>query len=206
MIKAKHHLLVYSFFRWYAHVKMKSHFNSVKIEENIDVSNNAVLLIANHISWWDGFWCLFLSTTIFKKKFYFMMLEKELRKRWLFSYSGGFSVPHGGRSMLESINYTADILLDKKNLVLMFPQGKMHSMYNDQVKFQKGIEKIIEKTTVKPKLVFMVSMTEYFEHQKPDIYFHMKEFDNTDYSVAEIEKAYNSFYKTCITKHKNLYL
>ncbi len=206
MIRAKHQPLVYGFFRWYARMKMKQHFNSVKIEGNVDVNNKAVLLIANHISWWDGFWCLYLSTGVFKKKYYFMMLEKELRKRWLFSYSGGFSVDHGSRSILESINYTAEILRNNQNMVLMFPQGKMHSLYNDEVKFQKGIEKIIEKTDVKPKLVFMVSMTEYFEHLKPDIYFHMKEYDNTDYSVAEIEKAYNSFYKSCIIKHKNLYL
>ena len=74
-----------------------------------------------------------------------MMLESELRKRWIFSYSGGFSVAHGSRSSIESLNYSADLLQNNSNLVLMFPQAKMHSIYNDNLKFERGIEYIAKR-------------------------------------------------------------
>lgn len=88
MIKARHQLFVYSFFKMYTLAKMKTNFNSVKVNGVIDVTDHSVLLIANHIGWWDGFWALYLSMKVFRKKYHFMMLEKELRKRWLFSFSG----------------------------------------------------------------------------------------------------------------------
>ena len=52
MIKARHQLFVYSFFKMYTLAKMKTNFNSVKVNGVIDVTDHSVLLIANHISWW----------------------------------------------------------------------------------------------------------------------------------------------------------
>ena len=193
MIYAKHHPLVYSFFKLYTRLKMKSSFNSVKVVGDVDTTNNSVLLIANHISWWDGFWALHLSLNIFKKKYHFMMLEPELKKRWLFSYSGGFSIAHGAKSMIESLNYTADLLQDKNNLVLMFPQGKLHSMYHDDFKFQKGVERILQKTP-ETKVVFLATLIDYFEHPKPDVYFYMQEFKSENRSSFEIENEYRTFF------------
>lgn len=203
MIYAKHHPLVYSFFKLYTRLKMKSSFNSVKVVGDIDATNNSVLLIANHISWWDGFWALHLSLHVFKKKYHFMMLEPELKKRWLFSYSGGFSIAHGAKSMIESLNYTADLLKDKNNLVLMFPQGKLHSMYHDDFQFQKGVERILQKTP-ETKVVFLATLIDYFEHPKPDVYFYMQEFKSENQSSVEIEKTYRAFFKASAERQKQI--
>ena len=205
MIIARQNPLVVTFFKMYTYLKMKQNFNSVSVSGNVDVSKNAVLLIANHISWWDGFWALFLSTKIFRKKYHFMMLESELRKRWLFSYSGGFSIAHGSRSSIESLNYSADLLQNSDNLVLMFPQGKMHSLYNDNLKFEKGIEYILKKCESKPTIVFLATLVDYFEHPKPDLFFYTEEYKSENNDVKSIEKAYNDFIKSKVELHKKMY-
>lgn len=206
MIKANHNPLVVGFFRLYTRIKMRKDFNKIIINSNINTNNKAVLLIANHISWWDGFWTLFLSDSVFHKKFHFMMLEAELKKRWLFSYSGGFSIARNSRSIVESLNYCADLLKNKNNLVLMFPQGKMHSIYNDKLQFNKGIEKIISSSNNEHCIVFLATMIEYFDHPKPDVYFYLEEFKGKDYSVTEIETEYNDFIQNKVALHKQLYL
>lgn len=203
MIQAKHHPMVYLFFKLYTRFKMKHNFNSVKIVGNVETENNAVLLIANHISWWDGFWSLYLSQHVFKKKYHFMMLEPELRKRWIFSYSGGFSIAHGAKSIIESLSYASSLLTDKNNLVLMFPQGKLHSMYHDEFKFQQGVERIISKSP-KAKIVFLGTLVDYFEHPKPDLYFYLKEYNAVGDSFQKIEKSYREFFKQCVDTQKNI--
>lgn len=201
MIKAHHNSIIYSFFKIYTALKIKKNFNAVRIIGNIDVSDHSVLLIANHVSWWDGFWVLHLCMNKLNKKFHFMMLEKELRKRWIFSYSGGFSIAKGAKSMIESLNYSIDLLKDTNNLVLMFPQGKLQSLYQDEFKFQKGVERIIEKSRG-TKVVFMASLIDYFEHPLPDLYLYLQEYNSENSTIAEIEKSYRNFFKSCVENQK----
>lgn len=205
MIRAKHNPFVVGFFRLFTYLKMKQNFHSIKMEGNVNVHNSSVLLIANHTGWWDGFWALFLSTNFFRKKYHFMMLEPELRKRWLFNYSGGFSVAHGSRSSIESLNYSAELLQDSSNLVLMFPQAKMHSIYNDNLKFERGVEYILKKCDTKPTIVFLATLVDYFEHSKPDVYFYIGEYGGKNEDVKSIESAYNSFIQSKIELHKQMY-
>ncbi len=172
---------------------------------DVDVRNNSVLLIANHTGWWDGFWALYVSYSIYRKKYHFMMLEPELRKRWLFNYSGGFSVAHGSRSSIESLNYTAELLKDSGNLALMFPQAKMHSIYNDNLKFERGVEYILKRCEVKPKIVFLATLVDYFEHPKPDVYFYLGEYEGENLDAKSIEIGYNNFIQSKFKLHKNMY-
>ena len=78
MIKARHQLFVYSFFKIYTLAKMRTNFNSVKLNGTVDVADHSVLLIANHIGWWDGFWALYLSMRIFQKKYHFMIIILDI--------------------------------------------------------------------------------------------------------------------------------
>jgi len=205
MIRAKHNPFVVGFFRLFTFLKMKQSFHSIKMDAKVDVQNKSVLLIANHTGWWDGFWALFLSTNVFQKKYHFMMLEPELRKRMLFNYSGGFSVAHGSRSSIESLNYSADLLRDTGNLVLMFPQAKMHSIYNDNLKFERGVEYILKKCETKPSIVFLAALVDYFEHPKPDVYFYISEYEGQNQDVKSIEMAYNQFIQGKVELHKQMY-
>ncbi|MEA4935110.1 MAG: lysophospholipid acyltransferase family protein [Paludibacter sp.] len=204
MIKAKHHPLVYAFFKYFAKNAIKKHFHQVIIEGEADVNNHSVMLLSNHISWWDGFWALYLNIQRFNKKFHFMMDETELKKRWLFSYSGGFSISGNSRSMFESIQYASDLLKNKKNMVLIYPQGKLHSSHNREIHFKKGIERIQLTEENPAKVVFLVQLTDYFQFRKPTLYLYLREVEKEIHTDKNYEEQYNAFYNACIEQHSKI--
>lgn len=173
------------------------HFSSVKIISDVDVKENrSILFLSNHSSWWDGFWHLHLNSRVFKKRFHFMMLEEQLRKHWYFNYTGGFSVKKSARSVIETIDYSAALLSHPNNLVLLFPQGKVESVHKHAITFNKGVEKIVEKTSRENvQIVFLVNMIDYFINRKPMVYHYMTEFTGASTNYREIEQSYNAFLK-----------
>ena len=77
--KASHHRVIYPFLQLYSLWKIKINFHRVFVSGDFEEKGLPVLLISNHISWWDGFWVVYLNIKLFHRKFYFMMLEEELR-------------------------------------------------------------------------------------------------------------------------------
>lgn len=131
-----------------------------------------------------------------------MMDEKELAKRWLFSYAGGFSVAPHNKSIFESIRYASELLLDTNNLVLIYPQGKLYSSYCSDIRFLKGISRI--NTTDKTKIVYLVQFTDYFQHEKPTVYFYLKEAEKELFSMHNFEEQYQIFYHACLDKQSKI--
>jgi 1-acyl-sn-glycerol-3-phosphate acyltransferase len=156
-----------------------------------------IMLICNHTSWWDGIWALHLNQQLFGRKFHFMMLEEQLKKNWFFRYTGGFSVQKSNRSVVESLIYSAELLENKNNMVLMFPQGKIQSMHRTAFNFEKGIERILKQTKNDVELVFEVNLVDYFSQVKPSVYLNATSYKG-EYSLNEIQEAYNVFYLQCI--------
>lgn len=204
MIRAKHHPLVFGFFKIFARLKMKSHFERMHIVGQFPQDDASVLLIANHTGWWDGFWALILSTQYFKRKYYFMMLEKELAKRWLFAHSGGFSIAHKAKSMVESLNYAADLLKQKNNLILMFPQAKMHSLYRSSFSFGSGVARITKQMPSTTHIYFLASLIDYFDHPKPTLYLYVEAYKGLEQDAKALELAYNEFIEKRIEQHKKM--
>jgi 1-acyl-sn-glycerol-3-phosphate acyltransferase len=201
ILKAKHHFIIYPFFIYYALWIVRRHFNPVKIIGHFEEKGLPVLLISNHMSWWDGFWAMYLRCKVFKRRYHFMMLEEQLRKYWFFNYTGGFSVRKGAKSVVETINYTAGLLSDSRNMVLVFPQGEIQSMHRQQFEFEKGIEKILQKAKGKVQVVFLANLVDYFSSPRPGIYFYLSEFSGDSSTIEHIEKSYNGFYRQSIEQH-----
>lgn len=132
------------------------------------------------------------------------MDETELRKRWLFSYSGGFSISGSSRSMFESIQYASDLLKDKENIVLIYPQGKLYSSHTRDIHFKKGIERIQVTEEHPVKVLFLVQLTDYFEFKKPTLYLYLKEVGEDIFTDKNYEEQYNAFYNACIQQHSNI--
>lgn len=202
MIKTKHHTVIYSLFKWLGYFMMKRNFCSIHFEGEFNDNGHSVLVVANHISWWDGFWVEFLNHQQIHRKFYFMMLEEQLKKHWYFQYTGGYSVKKNSREILESIDYTL-ILLDKdKNMVLMFPQGKIHSAHNNFVKFESGIQRIIEKCKDETQVLFVANVTDYFSDAKPHLFIYTKTCTAEFLKNKNIEDEYNIFFTEVLNQHK----
>ncbi len=203
-LKAKHNFFLYNFFKGYARFKIRRNFDAVHITGNFRGTGKPVLLLANHISWWDGFWAMYLNMSVLRKRFYFMMLEKELRKYWFFNYTGGFSVKKKSRSILESLSYAGELLKDNDNLVLVFPHGRLQSMHQQNFRFEKGIERIIKNSAGKVHILFMATLVDYFSKPKPAVYIYINDFEDSDFTAENIQDGYNEFYGECVERQKQL--
>ena len=90
--------------------------------------DQSVLAYANHTNWWDLLMVFRLSRVLRRKQFYGMMEEKQLRPYRFFTWIGAFSVDLSspGRAA-AGLRYAIRLLKDPRNLVWMFPQGRLHS-------------------------------------------------------------------------------
>jgi 1-acyl-sn-glycerol-3-phosphate acyltransferase len=201
IIKARHHPIVHSFFKLYVPYIIRRNFHEVNISGDYQEKNKPILIIANHISWWDGFWTVYLILYLFHRKFHFMMQEDQLRKIRFFSLTGGFSIKKGSRSILESIKYTIELLSDNRNLVLLFPQGKINSLYSQSFHFEKGLERIIKEVNGKVQIFFQANLIDYFSHKKPSLFIYLKECEKLNIDIVSVQEEYSAFYAACVEEN-----
>ena len=161
-----------------------------------------ILLIANHVSWWDGFWAVYVNDLLFGRKFHFMMLEEQLRKYWFFNYAGGFSVSKKSKSVMETLRYTADLLGDNRNLVLIFPQGAIQSMHVQRFEFEKGIERILRLIPNDIQIIFLVNLIDYGSDPKACLFMYLETYAPTGYDSAALQHAYTVFYRRCVEQQQ----
>ncbi len=180
---------------------MKQMFYSIEFTGEIQDRKKPVLLIGNHISWWDGIWALYFNQQHLQRIFYFMMQDDQLRKNWFFQYTGGFSIQKKSKSILETINYSAELLSNSKNMVLIFPSGKIQSMYNSEFIFEKGVEKILQKVKNEVQIIFIVNLVDYFTKATPSLFSFFQEYSGAN-SIMDLQERYNRFYMECISFQK----
>ncbi len=204
MIKAKHHFFIYPLFKWLTRFLLRRNFYQVKIKGEFEDNGKPVLVISNHISWGDGFWIMYLNLKVIKRKFHFMMFEKQLKKHWYFNYAGGYSVRKNSRSILQTIQYTSNLLQYPSNMVFMFPQGKIMSMHQNHIVFESGIEKILAKVDNEIHILFVANFIEYLSHPKPGLYIHIENYKNKERDKDSLQQAYNIFYSKAHNYHKNI--
>jgi len=202
MIKAKHHPVIYPIFKWLSRFLIKRNFNTVQIETDYIENDCPVLLVANHISWWDGFWMEYLNQKILHRKFHVMMLEEQLTKRRYFRYAGSYSIKKNSREVKESIDYTIDLIKNRENMVLMFPQGRIYSAYNYTIHFEKGIQQILKKCRDDLQVVFTANFTEFFSDAKPTLYIYTYTRSAAYLKNKDLETEYTRFYNRTLDKHK----
>jgi len=130
-----------------------------------------------------------------------MMLDEQLRKNIFLNKAGGYSVKKGSRSIIETLGYTAELLRNKKNLVLMFPQGKIESMHNQTIRFEKGIEYVLKKVGGKVQILFLVNLIDYFSNHRPGLYMYLREYNGTDFTSETLQKEFNRFHAECVAEN-----
>ncbi len=197
MLEPRRNKFIHQFFSWYINRIIKSDFEELKFNQ-IDFSKEqALLLLANHCSWWDGFFMFQINRLYFKKRLHVMITEENYQKVWFFKYLGGFSVKKNSRSVIETLEYAGNLLNDPENLVLIFPQGKLYSGHIDEVQFQKGLINLINSSTRKFQYIFAASFADYFEHRKPVLTCYLQEWEGAEFtSLQLIKSAYNKHYET----------
>jgi hypothetical protein len=204
MLKPKHSPFHKKLLDFYIHWQLNKQFQSLRLIGNIEQFEKSMLVIGNHISWWDGFWIWHLNKKVLKKTFHVMMLENELRPRKFFNKCGAYSINPGNISVRESLKTTVEILENSANMVLFYPEGEFVSMTQNQKKFKPGIEYILKKLPKECSILMQASFVDYFSNKKPTLTLYYETIDsNHIINTKELEAKYNSFYAKCMQNQQN---
>ncbi|TAE52221.1 MAG: glycerol acyltransferase [Bacteroidetes bacterium] len=193
------------FWQLFCRISIRMYFRGPVWEmPQVPDSQKSLLMVGNHVSWWDGFWMIRLNEMLFKREYYVMMLEEQLSPRPFMQQGGAFSIDPGSRSIVESLSYTAELLKNPRNLVQMYPQGEIHSVYHDQFVFSPGIERILKKAGDQTQLYFFAALLDYFSEPKPLLRFYIEPYDHLSQASdsQSLEQAYRAFYKSCTARQK----
>ena len=201
MITANHHWVIAPFFQWFTRTLLKRKFHAVHIASDFRDNGRAVLLIANHVGWWDGFWMLYLNQRVTKRKFYFMMHEAQLKKHLYFRNTGGFSVQPGSGDVKHTLRYTLSLLKEPRNIVLLFPQGKIHSAYHSDIRFERGAQKIIDCIDGDTQVLFAANFTDYFSHPRASLHIYTQTQPASRLQKGALEESYRTFYHQKLNLH-----
>lgn len=198
MIQAEHKRAYGFLLDVYIGWRMRCLFHSHHITGDMADPGGSILLIGNHISWWDGFWARRVNQQTYQRNLYVMMLEDQLKSRRFLSKVGAFSIRKNHRDALQSLNYATQLLAHKENLVVLYPQGEFQSLHQHPVHFAKGWFRVLQQSPPHTKLVFMANLIDYFEHPKPLLTTWLHVARETFSDAASVESAYNHFLKNCI--------
>lgn len=178
-------------------------FRKVEVYNQVEVqADKSVLLIGNHIGWWDGFWSMYLNRHYFGKRFHAMMLEKELRKRPFLQHAGAFSIAPGKRSALNSIAYAQELLTIPENMVLLYPQGKIHSLYENEFQFSPGLMRLLAHAP-HTQFVMMATFVDFASSPRLGIrvFFQGIKQEEWPETANACAASYQQFYQECLTTH-----
>ena len=193
MIYPQKNKLINLFFHNYILRIVKGNFHEVKFNEVEVEKGKSVLLLANHFSWWDGFLMYYINQKVLKKRFHVMVIEETVKKVSFFKYVGAFSVSKNSRDMLASLNYAAELLNDPENMVLIFPQGKLHSNFADEVNFEKGLSRIMETALGKFQIIAAATFIENLQYRKPTASVYLKALGDVN-NLPNAQAAYQQYY------------
>ncbi len=196
MLEPRKNWIIFKFFSWYINRIIKSDFQELKFNKISIDQSKSILLIANHFSWWDGFVLFQINRLYFRKNFHVMITQENYQKVWFMKYLGSFSVKKNSRSIIETLEYAGHLLDDPKNLVLIFPQGKLYSGHVEQIQFEKGLMNLINVSSKTFQYIFAASFTDYFENRKPTINCFLQEWEGAEFtSLQLIKSAFNKHYE-----------
>ncbi|WP_316746637.1 1-acyl-sn-glycerol-3-phosphate acyltransferase [Pedobacter gandavensis] len=193
--------LIFQFFSWYIAYIIKKDFSSYTYDRLQLKEEEAILLLANHFSWWDGFLMFQLNKVVFKKDFHVLVTEEDYQRQWYLKYLGAFASKPRGKDVVETLIHAGQLLDNPKNLVLLFPQGRLYTSYVNNVSFEKGVMQLINASKKKFQIVFSATLTDYFDKRKPIAKSYLCAWVAEEYiSLQLLKREYNKHYNEAIHK------
>ena len=147
VIPARHERWADLLFSRYLRVIMAKDFQSVRLMGPVArlPDDIPLLIVANHGTWWDGFFVYLCNEMFLGRKLHLMMLEEQLRRFPFFRRLGAFGIRRGHpRAVAESLRYAASLLDAPGNAVCIFPQGEIKARSVRPLGFKRGIETIVK--------------------------------------------------------------
>jgi 1-acyl-sn-glycerol-3-phosphate acyltransferase len=206
MIARRRKKILADIFARYMMYRMRKTFNRLHIATPVEVKpGHSVLLLCNHFGWWDGLWANYLAYKVLFRKSYIMMQEDHLEARMWLSQCGAFSINRSSREMIRSLQHGAGLLNDPENLVIVFPQGELISNHVNQIKVEKGIERLIKNIKGPCQIIYNAVLVEYFESLKPSAYFHLYDCGVAgELTFGELEQKINECHAQALADELNV--
>lgn len=199
MIEATHHPVLYPFFCCYIKWILRLHFRTMEFVGEWTDESRPVFLLSNHVSWWDGCWNLYFTHFILKRKYYFMVGERQLKRYPFMRRIGGFGVRSGSKDVLESLKYTLSLLQKRAHAVLIYPQGKIASVYQQDIQFKKGVDYVLEHLDHPVQVILIAYFSESGKEKKNGVWGYFKTWERQP--ETSIQKAYQFFYEESLAAH-----
>jgi len=150
----------------YLSLKYKLSFREIRVDvsavESAIEPEQSVLFIANHSSWWDGFFVYEVYKKLkLKNEFKIVMLESELKKFPFFRLCGAVGL------IPKDSQHNEHVFSElKSHCICFFPQGQLTPQNQRPLNFKPGIRELIKK--VHPVQIVVVGMhIEPFQFMKP---------------------------------------
>ena len=173
MIEARHAPWADAIFRPYVRRLMMRSFHAVRLlgEPPVPPREKPVLIVANHVTWWDGFFIYVLNGHLLHRKLHVMMLEEQLRRYRFFRRLGAFGIAQGHpRSVRASLAYSAGILQNPSHCLCVFPQGSMHRAYDRPLGFKRGLETVLAMYGGEASILPVAIACEFLGDRKPEAF------------------------------------
>jgi 1-acyl-sn-glycerol-3-phosphate acyltransferase len=173
MIEARSSRWAEAVFLPYVQRLMTRSFHSVRLlgEPPDPPREKPVLIVANHVTWWDGFFIYMLNARLLHRKLHVMMLEEQLRRYRFFSRLGAFGIAQGHpRSVRASLAYSAGILQNPSHCLCIFPQGSMHRAHDRPLGFKRGVEMVLTMYGGEASILPVAIACEFLSDRKPEAF------------------------------------
>jgi 1-acyl-sn-glycerol-3-phosphate acyltransferase len=205
MYQPRKNSFIFNFFSWYISFIIKKDFSSFNYDAPDLKKEAAILVLANHFSWWDGFFLFYINKKLFKKNFHVLVNADNYKKVAFLKYLGAFAAENKGKDVLETLNYAGQLLDNPSNLVLVFPQGKLFSNHVKSINFEKGVMQMINASQKKISIVFAATFIDYFSKRKPSAYTYLQNWESEEYiSLQLLKSAYNKHYDHAVVKQTQI--
>lgn len=191
MIQAQHRFWADFIFQPYLTRLFKRHFHTIQVLGDLpEVPNHLpLLLLPNHSTWWDGFFIYLLNKRIFRRTAYLMMLEAQLSKYKFFAKIGAYSIePKHRQGIVESLEYTVELLKRGTPLISIFPQGELLPWHTRPLNYKRGVKWVLREYG-KPVAILPVAIrTEFLGEKRSEVFFlfgDIKVFDSNTFLGME---------------------
>lgn len=143
--------LVMSLFEFYLRIRFFFNFHSVVYDLSLTQSalktDLPTIFVANHISWWDGFFIILLRRKLIgRSPHHSVMLESELAKFPFLKKIGCLGISPKNKGSISSIFLQIKGFFEVSPNVSLayFPQGEITPLTARPLKFKKGIEHLLQ--------------------------------------------------------------
>lgn len=136
-------------FDFYLNWNFRKNFSQIACPdlERLKAIQDPILFVANHVSWWDGFFLFEIQRRIRPQaQLYTIALEKTCRENAILRKMGVLPINPGNPASLKAVmshlKQLRKTLNPQELCVSFFPQGKIRPSFLPELGFQRGVEGI----------------------------------------------------------------